>query len=119
MQLKNIIGDFGQKIARDFFQKRGYKIRTENFFTQNGEIDLIVEKDSQIVFAEVKTRLSDKFGLPEEAIDKKKIGRLRLAALKYLAEAQIGNDNYRFDCVAVEIDKKHKKAKIRHHKNFI
>jgi len=116
--LKKQIGDFGQQLAADFLLGRGYKILTKNYFARAGEIDLIAEKDGQVVFVEVKTRLSDKFGLPEEAVDNKKREKMHLAGLKYLEEKQIENDNFRFDIVAVEIDKKSKKAVIRHHKGI-
>ena len=66
MNIKGKIGKFGQQIAGQFLQKRGYEILAENFHSRKGEIDLVVEKDGQLVFVEVKTRLSDKFGLPEE-----------------------------------------------------
>jgi len=116
--LKKQIGNFGQQVAADFLLGRGYKILAQNFFTPQGEIDLILEKDGQLVFVEVKTRLSDKFGLPEEAVDNKKREKMHQAGLKYLEEKQIKSDNFRFDIVAVEIDKDKKNAKIRHHKGM-
>lgn len=112
------VGDFGQKIAAEFLAKRGYQILAQKYFTREGEIDLVGEKDGQLVFFEVKTRLSDKFGLPEEAIDNQKKEKMIQAGLKYFEENQIEHDNYRFDCVAIEIDKLNKRAKIRHHKSI-
>jgi len=118
MNYKLRIGDYGQKLAVDFLTKRKYKILGEKFFTKDGEIDLIAEQNGQLIFIEVKTRLSDKFGLPEEAVDRQKKEKMSEAGLQYLAEKQIGHDNYRFDCIAIEIDKKNKKAVIRHHKGI-
>ncbi|MCX6745963.1 MAG: YraN family protein [Candidatus Parcubacteria bacterium] len=118
MTWKMIIGDYGQKIAAEFLAKRGYQILAQKYFTREGEIDLVGQKDGQLIFFEVKTRLSDKYGLPEEAIDAKKKEKMSEAALKYLVEKQIEHDNYRFDCVAIEIDKGNKIARIRHHKGI-
>ena len=112
------IGKFGQKIAAEFLQKRGYIILAENFLTRFGEIDLVAQSGPQIVFVEVKTRLSQKFGLPEEAIDANKKEKLLQAGLEYLAKNQVLSDNYRFDCVAIEIERAKKIARIRHHKGI-
>ncbi len=119
MNIKNKIGKFGQQIAGQILEKKGYKILTENFYTRGGEIDLIAEQGSQIVFVEVKTRLSNRFGLPEEAVDSAKKEKFYEAALKYLEEKQIEHDNFRLDLIAVEINKENKTAKIRHHKNIV
>jgi len=116
--LKKQIGNFGQQLAADFLLGKSYKILAQNYFTKVGEIDLIAEKDGQIVFVEVKTRLSDKFGLPEDAVDRKKREKMHQAGLKYLEEKQIESENFRFDIVAVEIDRFKKVAKIRHHKGI-
>jgi putative endonuclease len=119
MDIKIKIGKFGQALAAEFLRKRSYKILTENFYTRFGEIDLIVEREGQLVFVEVKTRLSSEFGLPEEALTKEKKEKMKEAVLDYLAKNQINHDNYRFDLVAIEIDEQNKKAKIRHYKNVI
>ncbi|OGY41577.1 MAG: hypothetical protein A2Y82_01125 [Candidatus Buchananbacteria bacterium RBG_13_36_9] len=118
MNRKIKIGDFGQKLAKDFLIKRGYAILAEKYFARVGEIDIIAQKDQQIIFIEVKTRLSNNFGLPEEAVDAKKREKMYKACLKYLEENQIESDNFRLDCIAVEINKIDKKAVIRHHKGI-
>lgn len=119
MNTKIKIGKFGQQLAAKFLFRRNYEIITENFYCQFGEIDIIAQKEKQLVFVEVKTRLSDKYGLPEEALTKSKYHKLYQSALKYLETNQINNDNFRLDCLAVEINLAAKKAQIRHHKNII
>ena len=118
MNIKNKIGVFGQKLAVGFLQKRGFKILNENYHARVGEIDIIAEKEGQLVFIEVKTRLSDKFGLPEEAVDDRKKARMYETALQYMGKMQINHDNFRLDCIAIMIDKENKKAIIRQHKNI-
>ena len=117
MTLKTKIGNFGQQIAGQFLLARNYTIKQENYYSRFGEIDIIAEKNNQLVFIEVKTRLSDQFGLPEEAFDQSKRARLEQTIAHYLAEQSVNHDNWRLDCLAVEIDKQQKIARIRHHKN--
>ena len=118
MTLKIKIGKFGQQLAAQFLLKKGYQLLASNYHCQAGELDLILIDNQQIVFVEVKTRLSTDFGLPEEAINQTKKEKLYQASLDYLEQEQINHDNWRIDCLAIEIDKHNKKAKIRHHKNI-
>ncbi|MBD3359406.1 MAG: YraN family protein [Candidatus Buchananbacteria bacterium] len=118
MNKKIKIGKFGQQLAAQFLLNRDYQLIKENYYCPEGEIDLILADQKQLVFVEVKTRLSNKFGLPEEAIDQNKKEKLYQTALTYLAKEEINHDNWRIDCLAVEIDQANKKAQIRHHKNI-
>ena len=118
MNLKQQIGQYGQQIAKEFLIKRGYQVIKENYYTRLGEIDLIIKDHNQLVFVEVKTRTSLKFGLPEEAVSQFKKERMINCALQYLSEKEIQDDNYRLDIIAILINKDNKKALIRHHKNI-
>ncbi|MCM8818662.1 MAG: YraN family protein [Candidatus Omnitrophica bacterium] len=83
--MKNIyLGKLGEEKAVEFLKKNGYRIIDRNFKTKIGEIDIIAKKKKEIVFIEVKTRSSDNFGLPEEAINKQKLRRIEKTALLYL-----------------------------------
>lgn len=68
MKINNRIGKIGEKLAAEYLEKHGYEIITTNFYTKRGEIDIIARKDNEIVFVEVKTRSSDSFGKPVEAV---------------------------------------------------
>ena len=118
MQFKSLVGQLGQKIARDWIVARGYQLLEENFYTRVGEIDLVLKDDDQLIFAEVKTRLSADYGAPEEAITKSKLEKIYQAGLVYIEQKNIQDDNFRLDCLAIEIDRQNKKALIRHHKNI-
>ncbi|MCX6745254.1 MAG: YraN family protein [Candidatus Parcubacteria bacterium] len=113
------IGSFGQQLAADFLKQRNYQIVAQNYYTRLGEIDLIAIKDGQLIFVEVKTRLSEKFGLPEEAVTDRKKEKMYQTALQYLEKEKVNHDNFRFDILAVMIDRYGKKAVIRHHKNIM
>lgn len=61
-------GRYGEDLAIRYLRSRGYKILTTNFRSKFGEIDIIAIDHETLVFIEVKTRWSKKFGLPEEAV---------------------------------------------------
>ena len=112
------IGDFGQKIGREFLEQRSYRIIASNYFGPDGEIDIIAQQGLQLVFIEVKTRLSNNYGWPEESINQSKIDKLLKTAWQYLADREVIDDNFRLDCLAITIDQSNLKAQIRHYKNI-
>ncbi len=74
------LGDFGEVVAAKYLRDKGYEILEKNYLVKGGEVDIIAYGNNILVFAEVKTRSTDKFGTPSEAVDKKKIEKLKLAA---------------------------------------
>ncbi len=66
--LRRNLGVKGEHFAEKFLKSRGYQIITRNFHSKFGEIDLVGLDNKTLVFIEVKTRWSNKFGLPEEAV---------------------------------------------------
>ncbi len=66
------MGRAGEKRAVVFLKKKGFKILKTNYKTVFGEIDIIAQDKDTIVFIEVKTRTSDNYGVPSEAVDKRK-----------------------------------------------
>lgn len=105
------LGAYGETLAADFFSRRGYKILDKNFRTRHGEIDLIIQKDNEILFIEVKTRTSETFGYPENAVDYKKTRHLLEAIRIYLDQIR-RHYAWRLDIISVEINKSAKTAKI-------
>jgi putative endonuclease len=96
------LGDRGESLAVDELKAMGYHIRDRNWRTLEGELDIVAEDGDTIVFVEVKARTSRRFGLPEEAITKKKRQSLIKAALAYLDANLIHEANWRFDFIAIE-----------------
>jgi putative endonuclease len=80
------LGAAGEEAAAAWYRARGYTVVTRNWRCREGEIDLVVRRGSLLVFCEVKTRTSDRFGTPAEAISYAKAARLRRLAARYLAE---------------------------------
>jgi putative endonuclease len=95
------LGNFGETYAGELLIKNGYKIIDKNFRCKVGEIDLIAIKDSILVFIEVKTRISKKFGLPEEAVTPRKIGKIKRTADWYLNLYPNLPKKHRIDVVSI------------------
>lgn len=66
------LGERGEMIGWGYLVRQGYKILEKNFRCPLGEIDVIAMKNHRIVFIEIKTRTSDRFGRPEEAVNHRK-----------------------------------------------
>ena len=91
------IGSCGEDVAIRYLEMRGYRVIAKNFKCRLGEIDIIAEKRDEIIFVEVKTRTNNKFGMPSEAVGKKKALRIRKAAAVYLLCNKRQNAKIRFD----------------------
>lgn len=83
MRVVNPVGKKGEDLAVSFLKKKGYKILERNFRKSYAEIDVIAVKDNILVFIEVKTRTSSKFGTPLEAITSWKLKPLVKTAQFY------------------------------------
>lgn len=94
------LGDFGETAAANYLQKKGYKILSRNYCVKGGEIDIIAIKKSVISFIEVKTRSSELFGLPAEAVNRNIIKHMLTAAERYLTEHPSDNE-ISFDVIEV------------------
>lgn len=101
MAAKDALGRRGEEIAARHLIAKGLTIIERNWRCARGEIDIIAREGDVLVFAEVKTRSSTRYGHPLEAITAVKLGRLRqLAAL--WCEAHPGHwRRIRIDAVAV------------------
>ena len=113
--VKQDFGKWGEDIAVDFLERNGYAILKRNFRADRGEIDIIAKLENTIVFAEVKTGNSHKFGKPEERITRGKQRQLYKIANHFIQQHPEIASDFRFD--AVIIDGSKRKYKIRHYKN--
>ncbi len=85
--------------------RKSYRILRKNFHTRRGEIDIIAQKDDQIVFVEVKTARGKAFGAPRGWVDGRKQYRIIRAAAAYLAMTGLPDADCRFDVIAIELDR--------------
>jgi putative endonuclease len=101
-QARRFLGQKGEELAIAKLKELKYKIIERNYRCSLGEIDIIaLEKDS-LVFVEVKTRASDHFGTPADAVTAHKRRQLSKVALTYLNQKKWHGLPARFDVVAVE-----------------
>lgn len=115
MQNKEI-GTLGEDLATEFLQKNGYKILERNkHFSKLSEIDIIaLDKKETLVFVEVKTRTTENFGIPFEAISKTKYLHIKQGLFMFLSE-NTQYKKYRIDAISVVLKPK---LKIEHLKNI-
>lgn len=89
----------GEQIAEIFLLKKGYLTLNNNWRYGKWEIDLVARHDDTIVFIEVKTRRSYRYGFPEEFVTPKKQQFLKQAAEAYIAQHPC--NTIRFDVVSI------------------
>ncbi len=109
---KRTIGGRYEKAACIYLQKKGYRLREANFRIRSGEIDLIMEDGSTIVFVEVKYRRGNGYGSGEEHVDRRKQKTIADVAAYYLLRHGLCECYCRFDVVSVN-----GKGEIRHYEN--
>ena len=112
-----ILGNEGEEEATQYLIKNGYKIIERKFLCKRGEIDIIAKDKNTIVFIEVKTRKSIKYGLPAEAVDENKQKHIYKAAEYYLYKNKLEKEYVRID--VIEIYYKNDICKINHIKKAI
>lgn len=94
-------GRDGEDRVAEWYERAGGKVLERNWRCPSGEIDLVVSLGAVIVFCEVKTRSSSRYGSPFEAVDHRRVKRLRSAAMQYLRSKKLSRGGIRFDVAAV------------------
>jgi len=105
-------GILGEKLAKDFLKKRGYRILETNYRCPEGEIDIVAKHKDSLVFIEVRTKTSLGFGSPEESITPAKQEKMRAAAFHYRQTHNNLPPLWRIDFVAVELNQKGEPSRI-------
>jgi putative endonuclease len=101
------LGDYGEALARRAYEQAGYEVLAQNWRCRAGEIDLVLARDGCVVVCEVKTRSSERYGVPAEAVDWRKQRRLRTLAVEFLRENKTSCRTVRFDVVSIVGDHLH------------
>jgi len=113
------VGAWGEEVAARYLEDKGYKILARHFTHRIGEIDIVAAKDGRIIFVEVKTRTSSRFGSPEDAIGWSKQEKLRRTSEVYMLKHRLHNVPRQIDSVAVMYDRMSKETTIRHLENVV
>lgn len=105
------LGVLGEDFAEYWFKNNGYEILDRNWRGNRVELDLVVRKDSLVIFVEVKTRRSINYGYPAEAVTNSKLQNIKSAALQWLAinranSNRININGIRIDVLALNFDGK-------------
>ncbi len=112
------LGWRGEELAVAHLEKRGYVVRERNWRCPAGEIDIVGEDGSCLVFVEVRTRRGREFGTPEESVTPAKQAKLVELVQTYLQEHDWDGD-WRIDVVAVEMTSGGKLLRVELIKNAV
>ena len=100
---RTALGNLGEELASQMLQELGYTILDTNYRCRWGEVDIVARDGDGIVFVDVRTRSSGRFGTPEESITGAKTQRLVSTAQEYLQSKHLDSTNWRIDLVAVRM----------------
>lgn len=110
------LGQWGEEVALKYLKRKKYKVVNKGLRLLRGEIDVIAYDKKILVFIEVKTRSSQKFGFPEESVTLSKQKQIKKLAQGYLTSHNIEDVECRFDVLSINLDE-NKNCFIRHIKN--
>ncbi len=113
---KREFGAKGEDLACEYLIKNGYEIIDRNVhFSRFCEIDIIAKQKDTLVFVEVKTRKSNDFGTPLEAITKTKYNNIKTGVFSYINETPVKHKNFRIDVIGITLQPE---LKIKHLKSI-
>ncbi|MDR1730008.1 MAG: YraN family protein [Prevotellaceae bacterium] len=104
MAKHNDLGRIGEETAVNYLQSKGYIIRHRNWKSGKEELDIVAEKENILVVVEVKTRSSEYFEHPKEAVTNTKIRHIVYATEAYIFTYDLMMET-RFDIISVIPDK--------------
>lgn len=106
------LGKKGEDIACKFLEKNGYQIMERNYRNRAGEIDIIAKDKDDIVFVEIKTKMSKDFAQPELSVNPSKQKKIVKTALTYLIGKGIKATGCRFDVIGITGEKEQRKIEL-------
>lgn len=111
------IGDEGEELAVAYLESKGYTILERNYHFERAEVDIVAYDNATcIVFAEVKTRSSNRYGEPEEYVDEEKTQNIYKAAEAWLYERKMDGSPVRFDVISI-LQPENEAPDIKHFEN--
>lgn len=105
LNARTVLGQQGEAVVANLLVQRGWKILAQNWYCKNGELDIVAQKDQQVLFIEVKTRTSWHFQL-SQVITPSKQRKIVTTARFFMAEHNLHSlaNVYRFDVALVQGD---------------
>lgn len=111
-------GRKGEEIAAEHLRKKGYKVLEQNYQTRYGELDLICTHKNEIIFVEVKLKIGERFGTPEEMVGKRKLSQVQRTAEAFLQKNyRLREFDPRIDVVAIVLSEDNSVSRIDHYEN--
>lgn len=110
---KREVGTLGERIAEAFLRLKGYRIIARNYRYAGREIDLLARRGQVVVAVEVKLRRGARFGRAVEAVDARKVARIR-TALGGAVRGMRERFRARVDLVVIDIDDRQERMTVRH-----
>lgn len=124
MSQHNEVGKIGENLAKEYLEEKGYKILEQNYKTRFAEIDLVCEKSNglfgkkSLIFVEVRTKIGEQWGTPEDTLNKQKLWKVLQNAKAYIGFKNWG-EAARIDAVCIVLRPDFSVARLTHHENVV
>lgn len=105
-------GLLGERIAARWLKKQGWQLVAHRFRSGHRDIDLVMQRNDEVAFVEVKARRGERFGSPVEAVNSRKQRELKRSALVWVYRHGVSGHNYRFDIVGILVNGQN--VRVRH-----
>jgi len=116
---KQKLGSKGEQLATKFLQNKGYRIIARNFKARYGELDIIALQNATLVVIEVKTRIGNQYGSPEEAITPRKLHEVTKTFEYFiLLHPEFEPFPLRIDLVAILLNEEEQLLSLNHIENI-
>jgi putative endonuclease len=112
-------GDRAEAMAVSWLEERGHQVFGRNLYTPYGKIEILARKDKRLIFVEIKTRKSARFGLPEEANTGLKIKQVVESAEYYIQEHPDLDEDWQINVIAIQHDPKTDRTEFTHFENAV
>ena len=118
MSEHNDVGKIGEELAREYLEGKGYEIIEQNYKTKYSEIDLVAKNGKDLVFVEVRTKVGENFGTPEDTLNNKKMSKMRFNALSYVAFKRWAGP-IKIDAICIVLNPTHEVSRLNHYENVV
>ena len=118
MSQHNDVGKIGEDLAKKFLEEKGYKIIEQNYKTKYSEIDLVAERGKDLIFVEVRTKIGENFGTPEDTLQNKKLNKVRFNALSYAAFKK-WQGPIKIDAICIVLKPNFEVLRLNHYENIV
>lgn len=111
------LGKLGEETASVYLVRQGYRILQRNFKARYGELDIICMKGNILVFVEVKTRIGEAYGKPEESVTPRKLAEVIKTAQYFVQQHAHLPQALRIDVIGIQFDESQSLVYFNHIQN--